>query len=133
MIILFDIPDTVGKSTALSTGNFLLLETPIWQLDLVGEKNTAGHDVDEFELALDGSQSLLCVFPIGHGFDDLDPEEIIGIALKALIAICSHFILPIGFCDRRSDIVRVNATVRYGVIESDNIAIMDPLRTLGQV
>lgn len=60
VLVLLDIPNTVGEGSAFCAGDFLLLITPVWELDLVGEEEAAGHSVDEFELGLDSAEPLLC-------------------------------------------------------------------------
>lgn len=37
VLVALNVPDAVGESAALGAGDFLLFETPVRQLDLVGE------------------------------------------------------------------------------------------------
>lgn len=59
VLVVLDVPETVGERAAAGTSHLLLLRGPVRELHLVGEENAASHDVDETELGLDGSQTLL--------------------------------------------------------------------------
>jgi len=122
----FNIPDAVGEGTALSAGDFLLLETPVRKFDLVGEESAASHNVDELELGLDSAESLFGVFTVRHLLNNLNTEEIVGVSFKACISVCRYFILPLGFADWWTDVVRVHATVRVDVVEADDAAVNNP-------
>lgn len=107
VLVLLNVPDTVGEGSALRAGDFLLLVAPVWELDLVGEELAAGHSVDQLELSLDSAESLLCFDAIRKMLDDLDAEDIVRITLEILISIPRNFVLPIGLSNRRPDIMRV--------------------------
>lgn len=64
MFVALDVPDAVGQSAALCASHFLLLKAPVGKLDLVREQNTASHDVDELELGLNGTDTVLSDFTI---------------------------------------------------------------------
>ena len=55
MLVLLNVPNGVGQCGTISACHFLLLETPIRQLDLVGKENAASHEMDELKLSLDRS------------------------------------------------------------------------------
>lgn len=105
VLVVLDIPDAVGHAASASTSNLLLLGSPLRQLDLVREQSTTSHDVDQSELGLNCSESFLGQGSLGLLLDNLNAEQVIGIALKALVAVCRDLVLPIGFGDRGSHIV----------------------------
>ncbi|KAI9163621.1 LOW QUALITY PROTEIN: hypothetical protein HJFPF1_05242 [Paramyrothecium foliicola] len=123
VLVVLDVPETVGQRATPSTGNFLLLGSPFGQLYLVREQNTACHEVNEPELGLNSTDSSL-----GNGatrlfLDNLNAEEIVGITLKALITVGGDLILPVSLTDGRADIVRMEAAVSGGVVEPKNSAV----------
>ena len=125
MLILFNVPNAVRKSPLLGACNFLLFRGPRRKLDLVGEQNTASHYVNELELGLDSSDTVLGFLTIGHLFDDLNTEVIIGIAFKALISVRRNLILPVSLGNGRSDIVRMKTAVGGHVVKLDGISVLD--------
>ena len=120
MLVVLDIPNTVGKGTTTGTGHFLLLPSPVRKLDLMGEQNTAGHDVYQLELGLDSSQTLLGFLGLGHGWNNLNLEQIIGITRETLVSIGRHLVLPVSLSHRRALIVRVNSAVSNRMVKSDD-------------
>ena len=120
VLVAFNVPDTVWQCTALGTSDFLLLKSPIWKLDLVREKNTASHDVDKLEFGLDRAQPFLCSNTIGHWLDNLNAEKVVSITLEAFVAVGRHFVLPFGFTDWWSHIVRVKSSVRGNVVKLED-------------
>jgi hypothetical protein len=127
MLVALNVPDAVGESTLLCTGDFLLLETPVGEFDFVREQYTAGHEVDKLEFSLDSSQALLGFFAVRHGLDDLNAEQIVGITLEVRVSVGADFVLPVGFGDRWAVVVRVYAAVSDNVIQADDRSINDPL------
>jgi hypothetical protein len=125
VLVLFNIPDTVRKGSALGASNFLLLRRPIWKLDFVREEHTASHDVNKLELCLNCTNAFLGFFAIRHTLNNFNTEEIVSIPLKSLVTIRRNFILPFGFGDRWSDIVRMESSVSWGMVQLDSIAILD--------
>lgn len=123
--IALNVPDTVRKSTSLCTCDFLLLETPLRKLYLVREKSAASHDMHEPELRLDSSETFLSLSTVRVTLDDFDAEQIVGIALEALVTIGRYLLLPVGLSDRSADIVRVQTAVSTDMVESDNATILD--------
>lgn len=89
------------------------------------EQNTASHDVNELELGLDSPQSLACRASLRLLADNLDAEVIVGVTLEPFITISRDLILPIGLSHRRSDVVRVKASVGRHVVNANNVAILD--------
>jgi hypothetical protein len=125
--VALDVPQAVGESTAASASHLLLLGSPIGELNLVREENTASHDVNEAELGLNGSEAGLGESTLGLLLDNLDTEEIVGITIEALIAISGDLVLPVGLGDRGTDIVGVQAAVGRAVVESENSSVLDVL------
>jgi len=107
MVVLLDVPDAVRQGAAFCAGDFLLLETPVWQFDFVRKQDTARHDMDEFELCLNGSESLLGRLTVRHGLDDLHSEHIVSITFEALVTISGNLLLPVCFGDWGPLVVRV--------------------------
>lgn len=89
----------------------------------MGEQSTTSHDVDQSELGLDGSEAFLGQGSLGLLLDNLNAEQIIGIAFKALVAVCRDLVLPVGFGDRGSHVVRVKAAEGRLVVETEDRAI----------
>lgn len=87
MVVELDIPKTVGKGAALGACDFLLLRGPSRKFNLVGEKNTARHDVHQLELGVDGTKTFLSNATLGLLLDNFDTEKVVGISIEALIAI----------------------------------------------
>src|SRR5580658_645656 len=125
MLVLFNVPNAVRKSSSLSASDFLLFRSPLGELDLVREQYAASHDVNKFELGLNGPNTILGLLPIGHLLDDLNTEVVISIALKTLVSVCRNLILPIGLGDRRSNIMRMEASVGGYVVKLDGISVLD--------
>ena len=97
MLVLLNVPDTVWKGPTLSAGDFLLLETPFRELNLVREKRAASHSMDEPKFRLNGPQSLFGNSAFGEVGNDFNPKYIVGITSKSLMTIRStHFVnIPI--------------------------------------
>ncbi len=125
MMILFNVPDTVRKSATLGASDFLLLETPIRKFNLVRKENTASHDMDKLEFALDRSESVLGLVTVRHGLDDLDAEQIVRVTLKSFIAVRGDFLLPLSLCDWRSHVMRVDSAMGHEMVHSDNVAVFN--------
>lgn len=125
--VALDVPQAVRESTTASASHLLLLGSPIGELDLVGEENTASHDMDETELGLNGSEAGLGESTLGLLLDNLDTEEIVGITIETLIAIGRDLVLPVGLGDRGTDIVGVKAAMGRAVVESENSTVLDVL------
>jgi hypothetical protein len=128
VLVALDVPDAVGESATLGASDFLLFETPVRQLDLVGKQHTASHQVDELELGLDSAKTLLGLLAIRHGLHNFDAEEIVGIALEALVSVSAHLVLPVGLSDRRAVIVRVNTTVSNDMVQAEDRSVNNPFR-----
>jgi hypothetical protein len=105
--IAFDVPYAVGECSTTSTRHLLLLETPIREFDLVREQNASRHDMDKPEFGLDSADTLLCDSSIRVGLDDFNLEHIVGITLETFISVRGDLVLPVGFSDRRTNVVRV--------------------------
>lgn len=125
MIVGLDVPDTVGQSTAFGTGDFLLLKAPVRQFDLVGKQHTAGHDMNQLELGLNGPQPRLGLGSIRHGFDNLNPKEVVGIAFEALVAISGHFVLPFCLGNGWTHVMRMEASMGREMVEFDSVPVLD--------
>ena len=125
MLVRLDIPKTVGKGTALGAGDFLLLRGPIRKFDLVGEENTASHDVHQPELGVNGTKAFLSNAALRLLLDNLNTEKVVGISIKALIAISGHLVLPIGLGNGRTNVVGMETTVGRLMVETENHAILD--------
>ena len=130
MDVSFDVPDTVWQSTSTRTCNLLLLEAPLRKLDLVREQYAASHHVDEPELGLDGSETLLCLLSVGLLLDNLNTEQVVRVSLKSLITVGRDFVLPVSLCDRGTDIVRVKTAISGDVVEPDYTTILNVDRTI---
>ena len=91
MLVLLNVPDTVWKSPTLGTGDFLLLETPLRELNLVREKRTASHRMDEPKFRLNGPQSVFGNSALREMRNNLNPKYIVGITSKSLMTIRSAF------------------------------------------
>lgn len=124
----FDVPHTVGQSTTPRTSNFLLVISPLGQLHLVGEQDAASHDVDQAELRLNSPKALLRLITVGHGLDDFNSEEVIGVTSKAVVTISGDLELPVNISDRRPLIVRVDSSARDQMVQPDNGAVFDVIR-----
>ena len=105
MFILLNVPNTIRKRALLGTSNFLLIKSPVWQLDLVGEQRTASHDVDKLELGFDGADLLFGQSAIGHRFDNLDSEEVVGVTFETFVSVGRDLVLPFCLADRRAYVV----------------------------
>lgn len=125
VLVILNIPETVGQSTALGAGDFLLLRGPVGQLHLVREENTACHDVDQTELGLNCSDTVLGKLANGLLLDDLDAEQIVGVTREAFVTVGRNLVLPFCFRHRRANIVGVKTSVRGNVVETDHITILD--------
>ena len=132
MVVGLDIPKTVGEGTAFGAGNFLLFRGPIGKLDFVGEKNTASHDMHQLELGVNGTKTLLSNAARRLLLDDLNAEEIVGIAIEALIAIGRYLVLPVSLSNRGANVMRMETTVSGQMVETENSTILD-IGGLGQV
>lgn len=128
VLILLNVPNTVGEGSALCAGNFLLFGSPVGKLNLVGEQDTASHHVYKSELGLNSSETLLGGLTVRHLLDDLDAEVVIGIALETFVTICRHLILPFSLTDRWADIVRMETAVSGEMVKFDSITILDESR-----
>lgn len=127
VLVVLDIPQAVGKGAATSTGDLLLLGSPVRELDLVGEEDTASHDVDKAELGLNDADTLLGDGTVRSLLDNLNAEVVVGITLKTLIAISRDLVLPVSLGDRGSDIVGVEAAVGGAMEEAEDAAMLDVL------
>jgi hypothetical protein len=128
MSIALNVPQAVRQSTPTGASYFLLLRGPIRKLDLVREKNAASHDMNKTELGLNGSETLLCDSTMGLLLDNLDSEQVVGVALKALVTVGRDLVLPVSLSDRGTNIVRMQAAVGRAVVKTENGAILDVLR-----
>lgn len=130
--IILDVPQTVGQRATAGASNFLLLRRPFGELDLVGEQNTASHDVNETELGFDHTQALFGNSALGLLPDNFDTEVIVGISRETLKSIGGDFVLPFLLGDRGTNVVRVKTTVSVLVVQAQNSTVLDVL-WLGQV
>lgn len=128
VLVLLDVPNTVGERSALRAGYLLLFVTPVRKLDLVGKEEAAGHGVDELELCLDSAESLLCFGAIRKVLDDLDPEDVVCVTLEIFVSIRRNFILPVGLTNRWPDIMRMQTFISRGMVESNQSSILDENR-----
>jgi len=126
VLITLDVPDAIWQSTTLGACDFLLLESPIWKLDLVREESAAGHNVNELELGLDRTQTFLCNSAVRQRLDDFYTEEVISVTVKAFVAVGRNFVLPFGLTDWWSDIVRVKSAICGDVVKLEDRAVHDP-------
>ena len=120
-----DVPDTVGQGTTTGTGDFLLFPAPVRKFHLVGEENTASHDMHKLELGLNGAQTLLSLFTFRQGLDNLDPEQIIGVTGKSLVSIGRDLELPVSLGHGGTFVMRVNSAVSETVVESDDASVLN--------
>lgn len=125
VVVLLDVPDTVWKSSLLGASNFLLLRSPLRELDLVGEKSATSHDVNESELGLDRTDSLLGEITLRLGLDDFNAKEVVGISIESSVAISGDLILPFSLSHWWANIVGVKASLGWNVPELDSITILD--------
>lgn len=128
VLVALNIPHAVGKSCSLGAGDFLLFETPVWELDLVGEENTASHDVDKLELGLNGTDALLCCFTIGQRLDNLDLEKVVGVTFESFVTISRNLVLPVGVSYGRAVVVGVNAAGGSDMVETNDGSIFHVAR-----
>lgn len=128
VLVLLNIPDRVWQSSLLGAGHLLLLGSPLWQLNLVGEKSTPGHDMDESEFGLNGADSLLGEVTFRLGLNNLDTEEVVGISVKPSITVSRDLVLPLGLSHWRANIVRVKTSLGCNVPEFYGIAVLDECR-----
>lgn len=126
VFVRLDVPDTVGKSTATSTSNLLLLVTPVRKLDLVREESAPGHDVDKLELGLNSANALLGLVSVGQPRNDFDLEQIIGVTFKSFVTICRNLVLPISLGDWGANVMGVETAIRRYVVKLENSTILDP-------
>lgn len=125
VLVVLDIPQAVGKGATTSAGNFLLLRGPVRQLDLVREQNATGHDVDQLELGLDSAQPLTSRTGFRRLLHNLDAEVVVRITFEAFVSIGRDLILPISLSDRGPNVVRVEATVGWLMVQSQDIPVLD--------
>lgn len=126
--ICLDVPYAVGQCCASCTSNFLLVIPPFGKFDLVRKQDAVRHHVDEAEFRLDGPQSLLSLFPVRHGLNNLDSEPIVRITREALVSVSRHLELPINISDGRPLIMRVNPSVSDRMVKFDNGTILNVIR-----
>lgn len=119
------VPHAVGQRRAARARDFLLFEAPFGKFDFVREEDAAGHEVHKFEFRLDGADASAGEGGGGEGGDDLYPEEVVRIAFETIVAVGRDFVLPVGFGERRADVVGVQAAVGRDVVEADDGAIME--------
>lgn len=132
VLVMLNVPETVGKTTALGAGDFLLLRGPVGELDLVGEEDTASHEMDKTELGLNGTEALLGGGAVREGLLNLDLEVVIGVAVEALITVGRDFVLPFSLAHWGADIVGVEAAEGGSMEKTKNGAVGDVLG-LGKV
>lgn len=132
VLVVLDIPQAVGKGTSLRASDLLLLRGPLRELHLVREEYTASHDVNQSELGLDSAETLLGGGAEGLLLDNLNLEQVVGVALEALVAVSGHLVLPISLRHRGSDVVGMKATECGSVVKANDITILDKDR-LGKV
>lgn len=125
MVVGLDVPKTVGEGAALGAGNLLLFRGPIRKLDLVGEKNTASHDVHQLELGVNGTKTFLSNAALRLLLNNLDTEKVVGISIEALIAISRDLVLPISLGNRGTNVMRMETTMGRQMIKTENRAILD--------
>lgn len=126
MIVLLNVPQAVVQDTLLSASNFLLIETPLGKLDLMREQTAASHDMDQFELGLDGTKTLLCNVAVSPRLDDLHTEKIIGVTLEPFVTVGRNLVLPVCLRNGRTMVVvGVESPVGRGVIQSDDSTVLD--------
>lgn len=87
MFILLNIPYAVWESCTLRASDLLLLVTPIWEFDFVGEENTPSHGMNELELGLNSAESSFRLGSFREVLDNLNTEDIICITFKSLVPI----------------------------------------------
>jgi len=132
VLILLNVPNTVGESTAFSASDFLLLRSPVRKLDLVREQNASGHNVNKSELGVNGADTLSRDTTFGLLLDDLDAEEVVGISVKAFVSVRRYLVLPVDFRDRRADVMGVKATEGVEVEQTEDGAVLN-IGELGKV
>ncbi|THW59526.1 hypothetical protein D6D20_06439 [Aureobasidium pullulans] len=125
VFVALNVPDTVGLSASLCASYLLLFEAPVGKLDLVREQNTASHDVNELELGLNGTDTVLGHLTVGQVLDDLNLEKIVCISLEAFITVCRNLVLPVSVGHWGTVVVRVDAAVSDDVVELEDGAIFD--------
>ena len=129
MGIGFNVPNTVWQRSTSSAGNLLLIICPVRKLDLVREQDTASHNMNKAEFCLNSPQSLLGLFSIGHGGNNLHAEPIIGVTWEALVSISRHLELPVHIGHRRPLVMRVNPPVGHSMVKLNNGAVFDVTRS----
>lgn len=127
VLVVLNVPDTVGETATASASNLLLLRRPLRKLDLVREENAAGHDVHKSELGLNGADALL-----GNGverllLDNLDAEEVVGVTFEALVTVGGDLVLPVSLGDGRANVVGVEAAESRLVEQAKHGAVLDVL------
>lgn len=119
VLVLLDVPNAVREGSALCASDLLLLETPLWKLNLVGKEDTTSHGVDELELGLDGAEAFLCFGALREVLNNFNTEDVVRITLETLVSICRNFVLPVCLGDRRPDVVGVQTSISRSVIQPD--------------
>ena len=89
--------------------------------------------MDEFELGLDSSQAGLCFFAVRHFLNDLNAEVIIRVAFKSIISICGNLILPVGLGDGGANIMRMQTTVGWQVVQFNGVTVLNEGRRLDSI
>lgn len=128
VVILFNIPDAVGKGAALCAGDFLLLITPVRKFDFVREKNATSHSVDKLEFGLDGAETFLCFRALGEVFNNFNAEDIVRVTFKTLVSISRNLILPFCLCNRRPDIMRMQTPIGRSMVQPNQGSIFNQNR-----
>src|SRR3569833_2163184 len=132
VLVRLDVPHAVWQGAAPSAGHLQQHQNPHKQQHQEREEDAARHDVDQAELALDGPHALLRQLAERLLLDDLDAEEVVGVAVESLVAVGGDLVLPISLGDRGSDIVRVQAAEGGLVVEADDVAVLE-VGGLGQL
>lgn len=114
-----NVPKRVGHDCLLVASNFLLLERPFRELDLVGEQVAARHGVLQPELRPERSDALrrLPIAPVT--LVDLDNPVVVRVTRVAGDAVARDFILELDVGDGRANIVRVQRLLSLNVPELD--------------
>lgn len=131
MMVRLDHPCRFPNHCATHAGDFLLLKSPLGELDLVREKIAVHVDMYQLELGSQGVQGRACLWIRSISIHNLNPPFVVGIASKVLVTIPADFKVVLVLCHRRLLVMGVQALESRRVQEANIVAMLDILQFIG--
>lgn len=126
--VRFDVPvgEYVARVILLGTGDFNLLETPLWEVHITGAEVAAETGVSQTECG--GKCAELAVVLAGSIGENLDGPVVFVIA-NGHVSIARHFVVCL--CDRSLDDVGVQVPTSLSVNETNDVAMANKTEVWG--